>query len=110
MGACLSAPSREEEEHRRNGRRPDGQGKAPARVEFGYDRDFDARYDVGRLLGHGQFAYTFASGGRVAVKRIDKAKVVKTKPPPSLGWALSSIDRPVLCCVWPFVCLGFQGA
>jgi serine/threonine protein kinase len=49
-------------------------------VEFGYERDFEARYEVGRLLGHGQFGYTFAaterlSGDRVAVKRIDKAKV-----------------------------------
>jgi calcium-dependent protein kinase len=50
------------------------------RVEFGYERDFEARYEVGRLLGHGQFGYTFAatdrhSRDRVAVKRIDKAKV-----------------------------------
>uniref|UniRef100_A0A453N4J7 non-specific serine/threonine protein kinase n=1 Tax=Aegilops tauschii subsp. strangulata TaxID=200361 RepID=A0A453N4J7_AEGTS len=37
---------------------------------------------VGRLLGHGQFGYTFAavdrlSGDRVAVKRIDKAKMTR---------------------------------
>uniref|UniRef100_A0A0D9VBN3 non-specific serine/threonine protein kinase n=1 Tax=Leersia perrieri TaxID=77586 RepID=A0A0D9VBN3_9ORYZ len=61
---------------------PDGKEAAAARVEFGYERDFEGRYEVGRLLGHGQFGYTFAatdrdSGERVAVKRIDKAKMVR---------------------------------
>jgi len=50
------------------------------RTDFGYDKDFEARYSLGKLLGHGQFGYTFAavdraSGDRVAVKRIDKNKV-----------------------------------
>ena len=50
------------------------------RTDFGYDRDFDRRYTIGKLLGHGQFGYTYvaidrASGERVAVKRIDKNKV-----------------------------------
>ncbi|XP_057499824.1 calcium-dependent protein kinase 28-like [Actinidia eriantha] len=51
------------------------------RTDFGYDRDFDRRYTIGKLLGHGQFGYTYvaidrASGDRVAVKRIDKNKMV----------------------------------
>ncbi|GJM90095.1 hypothetical protein PR202_ga06342 [Eleusine coracana subsp. coracana] len=88
MGACFSSasaataaagPPKAEKRKRRGAASPDGQGKA-VRVEFGYDRDFEARYEVGRLLGHGQFGYTFAatdrgSGDRVAVKRIDKAKM-----------------------------------
>jgi calcium-dependent protein kinase len=50
------------------------------RTDFGYDKDFEARYALGKLLGHGQFGYTFAavdrrSSERVAVKRIDKNKV-----------------------------------
>jgi calcium-dependent protein kinase len=81
MGACFSSPAAsKEEEGRRDASPGDGPGKAPVRVDFGYDRDFEARYEVGRLLGHGQFGYTFAatdrgSRDRVAVKRIDKAKV-----------------------------------
>nr|ABY59009.1 calcium-dependent protein kinase [Triticum aestivum] len=51
------------------------------RTDFGYDKDFEARYALGKLLGHGQFGYTFAavdrqSDERVAVKRIDKNKMV----------------------------------
>ncbi|KAL5196762.1 hypothetical protein ABZP36_000274 [Zizania latifolia] len=51
------------------------------RTDFGYDKDFEERYALGKLLGHGQFGYTFAavdrrSGERVAVKRIDKNKMV----------------------------------
>lgn len=50
------------------------------RTNFGYARDFENRYAIGKLLGHGQFGYTFvatdmAKGERVAVKRIDKKKV-----------------------------------
>lgn len=87
MGACLSSSKQEADAERRR-RRPRGKaGPAPEKdaaeapaVEFGYERDFEGRYEVGRLLGHGQFGYTFAavdrlSGDRVAVKRIDKAKV-----------------------------------
>ncbi|ONM20516.1 Calcium-dependent protein kinase 28 [Zea mays] len=49
------------------------------RTDFGYDKDFEVRYSLGKLLGHGQFGYTFAavdraSTERVAVKRIDKNK------------------------------------
>ncbi|KZV40794.1 calcium-dependent protein kinase 16-like [Dorcoceras hygrometricum] len=51
------------------------------RTDFGYDKDFDARYTIGKLLGHGQFGYTYAAidksnGDRVAVKRIEKKKMV----------------------------------
>ncbi|RRT55488.1 hypothetical protein B296_00041123, partial [Ensete ventricosum] len=51
------------------------------RTNFGYDRDFERRYSIGKLLGHGQFGYTFvatdkANGDRVAVKRIDKNKMI----------------------------------
>ncbi|KAJ6916480.1 hypothetical protein NC652_019009 [Populus alba x Populus x berolinensis] len=50
------------------------------RTDFGYDKDFDIRYTIGKLLGHGQFGYTYVAtdkgnGDRVAVKRIDKNKV-----------------------------------
>ncbi|XP_042470191.1 calcium-dependent protein kinase 28-like [Zingiber officinale] len=50
------------------------------RTDFGYAKDFENRYSIGKLLGHGQFGYTFvatekATGERVAVKRIDKNKV-----------------------------------
>lgn len=50
------------------------------RTNFGYDRGFDKRYTVGKLLGHGQFGYTYSAtdnitGELVAVKKIDKNKV-----------------------------------
>jgi calcium-dependent protein kinase len=103
MGACFSSASAapagaaderrpsKDDDGKRGGRAarasPEGAAAAPVRVEFGYERDFEARYEVGRLLGHGQFGYTFAatdrsSGDRVAVKRIDKAKVSCRLPPP----------------------------
>ncbi|GMP31921.1 hypothetical protein CsSME_00005931 [Camellia sinensis var. sinensis] len=51
------------------------------RTDFGYDKDFDKRYMIGKLLGHGQFGYTYvatdkSNGNRVAVKRIEKNKMV----------------------------------
>ncbi|KAM6564739.1 hypothetical protein CsatB_024737 [Cannabis sativa] len=51
------------------------------RTDFGYDKNFDERYTIGKLLGHGQFGYTYvatdkANGDRVAVKRIEKNKMV----------------------------------
>ncbi|KAJ8764480.1 hypothetical protein K2173_006220 [Erythroxylum novogranatense] len=59
-----------------NGTIPCGKG-----TNFGYEKDFDKRYKMGKLLGHGQFGYTFvavdqASGDRRAVKRIEKNKMV----------------------------------
>ncbi|WVZ26264.1 hypothetical protein V8G54_004808 [Vigna mungo] len=52
------------------------------RTDFGYDKNFDKRYTLGKLLGHGQFGYTYvgidkANDDRVAVKRIDKSKMVQ---------------------------------
>ncbi|XP_072984504.1 calcium-dependent protein kinase 18-like [Typha latifolia] len=51
------------------------------RTDFGYEKDFGSRYLIGKLLGHGQFGYTFvatdkSNGDKVAVKRIDKNKMV----------------------------------
>lgn len=110
MGACLSsanpnsdtagAASTEEQQGRpepNKGQqqqqqtvRDGGKEKAAAgglvpcgrRTNFGYDRDFASKYTIGKLLGHGQFGYTFvatdkAHGDRVAVKRIDKNKVCR---------------------------------
>ncbi|XP_019182771.1 PREDICTED: calcium-dependent protein kinase 28-like [Ipomoea nil] len=51
------------------------------RTDFGYDKDFGQRYTLGKLLGHGQFGYTYvgtdkSNGDRVAVKRIEKSKML----------------------------------
>ncbi|OWM66440.1 calcium-dependent protein kinase 28-like isoform X2 [Punica granatum] len=51
------------------------------KTDFGYAKDFDRRYTIGKLLGHGQFGYTYVAtdrttGDRVAVKRIEKNKMV----------------------------------
>ncbi|XP_059640169.1 calcium-dependent protein kinase 28 [Cornus florida] len=51
------------------------------RTDFGYAKDFDKRYTIGKLLGHGQFGYTYvaadkSNGDRVAVKKIEKNKMV----------------------------------
>ncbi|XP_061345597.1 calcium-dependent protein kinase 28-like isoform X1 [Gastrolobium bilobum] len=51
------------------------------RTDFGYEKDFDQRFSLGKLLGHGQFGYTYvginkANGDRVAVKRLEKNKMV----------------------------------
>ncbi|KAJ6840468.1 calcium-dependent protein kinase 18 isoform X2 [Iris pallida] len=51
------------------------------RTDFGYAKDFESRFSIGKLLGHGQFGYTFvatekATGDRVAVKRIEKNKML----------------------------------
>ncbi|TKY55895.1 Calcium-dependent protein kinase 28 [Spatholobus suberectus] len=51
------------------------------RTDFGYEKDFDKCYSLGKLLGHGQFGYTYvgidkANGDRVAVKRLEKSKMV----------------------------------
>lgn len=50
-------------------------------TDFGYLKDFDSTYSIGKLLGHGQFGYTYvaidkANGDRVAVKKIDKNKMI----------------------------------
>lgn len=51
------------------------------RTDFGYEKDFDDRFSLGKLLGHGQFGYTYVGvdkshGDRVAVKRLEKSKMV----------------------------------
>lgn len=51
------------------------------RTDFGYGKDFGKRYSIGKLLGHGQFGYTYvatdkSNGDRVAVKKIEKSKMI----------------------------------
>lgn len=63
-----------------NARRQGGIIPCGKRTDFGYAKNFDRRYTIGKLLGHGQFGYTYvatdkANGDRVAVKRIEKNKV-----------------------------------
>jgi len=67
---------REKPSSRRQGVIPCGK-----RTDFGYEKDFDRKYAIGKLLGHGQFGYTYvatdkSNGDRVAVKKIDKSKVI----------------------------------
>ncbi|KAK4409598.1 Calcium-dependent protein kinase [Sesamum angolense] len=62
-------------------RRPSGVIPCGKRTDFGYDKDFDSRYTIGKLLGHGQFGYTYfaidnSNGDRVAAKKIEKNKMV----------------------------------
>ncbi|KAL0381354.1 UNVERIFIED_CONTAM: Calcium-dependent protein kinase [Sesamum angustifolium] len=62
-------------------RRPSGVIPCGKRTDFGYDKDFDSRYTIGKLLGHGQFGYTYfaidnSNGDRVAAKKIEKNKAV----------------------------------
>ncbi|KAL6543435.1 Calcium-dependent protein kinase 18 [Orobanche hederae] len=62
-------------------KKPTGVVPCGRRTDFGYDKDFDMRYTIGKLLGHGQFGYTYVAidksdGDRVAVKRIEKNKMV----------------------------------
>ncbi|CAI5465947.1 unnamed protein product [Closterium sp. Yama58-4] len=50
------------------------------RTDFGYKRDFEAHYKLGRELGHGQFGTTYesiqlATGERVAAKAIEKKQM-----------------------------------
>nr|VDD37522.1 unnamed protein product [Brassica oleracea] len=62
-------------------RRATGSVPCGKRTDFGYAKDFHEQYTIGKLLGHGQFGYTYvaidkANGDRVAVKRLDKSKMV----------------------------------
>ncbi|KAF5753039.1 calcium-dependent protein kinase 28-like [Tripterygium wilfordii] len=64
-----------------NSRKQSGILSCGKRTDFGYAKDFDKRYTIGKLLGHGQFGYTYvatdkANGDRVAVKKIEKMKMV----------------------------------
>lgn len=50
------------------------------RTNFGYEKTFKAKYTLGKLLGHGQFGYTYvaiekSTGKKVAVKCIEKKQV-----------------------------------
>ncbi|GJP32818.1 hypothetical protein CLOM_g17417 [Closterium sp. NIES-68] len=50
------------------------------RTDFGYKRDFEAHYKLGKELGHGQFGTTYesiqlATGERVAAKAIEKKQM-----------------------------------
>ncbi|KAJ0964180.1 hypothetical protein J5N97_029302 [Dioscorea zingiberensis] len=90
MGSCCSSTAKasgsncrktagKEKGHRRRTSSTVPCGK---RTDFGYDKDFESCYAVGKLLGHGQFGYTFvatdkANGDRVAVKRIEKSKMIQ---------------------------------
>lgn len=85
MGLCTSSSAASPAGNKEKGRKGSGGGRGIVacgkRTDFGYDKDFEARYALGKLLGHGQFGYTFAavdrhSDERVAVKRIDKNKMV----------------------------------
>lgn len=56
------------------------------KTDFGYFKDFDKNYAIGKLLGHGQFGYTFIATNKsthesVAVKRIEKKKVINITGP-----------------------------
>ncbi|KAI3725898.1 hypothetical protein L1987_65694 [Smallanthus sonchifolius] len=62
-------------------RRQNGVIPCGKRTDFGYLKDFNQRYSIGKLLGHGQFGYTYVAtdkvnGDRVAVKKIDKNKMI----------------------------------
>ncbi|KAA0025676.1 calcium-dependent protein kinase 28-like [Cucumis melo var. makuwa] len=62
-------------------RRQSGVIPCGKRTDFGYHKNFDERYTIGKLLGHGQFGYTYvavdkANGDRVAVKKIEKNKMI----------------------------------
>ncbi|KAK7367295.1 hypothetical protein VNO80_09304 [Phaseolus coccineus] len=64
-----------------SGRRQGGNLPCGKRTDFGYEKDFDKKFSLGKLLGHGQFGYTYvgidkANGDRVAVKRLEKNKMV----------------------------------
>ncbi|KAF9618445.1 hypothetical protein IFM89_001168 [Coptis chinensis] len=84
MGLCLSKPPKNKNKNKTEKRQLQQNiitkrvnGK---RTEFGYSKDFNGKYSIGKLLGHGQFGYTFvatdkSNGDRVAVKRIDKKKM-----------------------------------
>lgn len=75
-------PRQNQQNHREKGEVKRTNGVVPygKRTNFGYPRDFESKYEIGKLLGHGHFGYTFvaidkANGNHVAVKRINKQKV-----------------------------------
>ena len=75
-----NSPPQNRQQHHHRRKRSSGAVPYGKRTDFGYDKDFECKYSTGKLLGHGQFGYTFvatdkSTGDRVAVKRIDKNKV-----------------------------------
>jgi calcium-dependent protein kinase len=86
VGGATSSDSRmaqTEQKHRPQGglnRDKELRVRVRTKPDFGYERNFESKYFMGKLLGHGQFGYTFCAtdrntGDLVAVKRIDKSKV-----------------------------------
>ncbi|XP_060192709.1 calcium-dependent protein kinase 18-like [Lycium barbarum] len=74
-------PRNSQQNVKNNSRKQSGIIPCGKRTDFGYDKDFDKRFTIGKLLGHGQFGYTYvatdkSNGDRVAVKRIEKKKMV----------------------------------
>ncbi|CAN4078742.1 unnamed protein product [Withania somnifera] len=74
-------PRNSQKNGKHNSRRQSGVIPCGKRTDFGYDKDFDNKFTIGKLLGHGQFGYTYvatdkSNGNRVAVKRIEKKKMV----------------------------------
>ncbi|OWM88967.1 calcium-dependent protein kinase 28-like [Punica granatum] len=68
-------------QNHQNHRRQGGGIPCGKSTDFGYAKDFDDHYVLGKLLGHGQFGYTYVAtdkttGDRFAVKKIDKNKMV----------------------------------
>ncbi|KAM7520088.1 hypothetical protein LguiB_019050 [Lonicera macranthoides] len=68
-------------QNKTSSRRQSGMIPCGKRTDFGYHKDFDKNYTIGKLLGHGQFGYTYVAtdkknGDRVAVKKIDKNKMI----------------------------------
>lgn len=75
-----NTPARQHRHEQRKHQDGDKMVASGMKMDFGYDKNFGERYVLGKLLGHGQFGYTFVgtdkiNGDRVAVKRIDKNKV-----------------------------------
>ncbi|KAA8531974.1 hypothetical protein F0562_006884 [Nyssa sinensis] len=76
-----SHKNHQQQQQQRNSRRQNGVIPCGKRTDFGYEKDFDKKYTIGKLLGHGQFGYTYVAtdkynGDRVAVKKIEKNKMV----------------------------------
>ncbi|XAR73776.1 Non-specific serine/threonine protein kinase [Bertholletia excelsa] len=85
-GSHCNQQRRQEKQPQRNlqqtrTKRQSGMIPCGKRTDFGYEKDFDKKYTIGKLLGHGQFGFTYvatdkSNGDRVAVKKIDKNKMV----------------------------------
>ncbi|PSS29930.1 Calcium-dependent protein kinase [Actinidia chinensis var. chinensis] len=76
-----SQPQQQRNSQHSKAKRQGGVIPCGKRTDFGYAKDFDKRYTIGKLLGHGQFGYTYvatdkSNGDRVAVKRIEKNKMI----------------------------------